>query len=257
MNQRQLKLTDYDGFVEKFKPKKTTDDCYTPQAVFEAVTEYVDKFVTPLAGREVVRPFWPGGDYQSRDYPPGCIVIDNPPFSILAEILRFYAANKIDFFLFANGLTLMNSKHPTLAYRIINHQVVFENGAIVYIGFVTNVKRGDEKIVLAGWLDNRIRQDNKKKTRKLKYPPEIQSAALMKKYVCEGVNMEIPEQACHPLAKGDEPFGGGFIVAAPVMEQLERARERLTVHRRMSPACNEMIRRINEANADTKITVSR
>ena len=26
---------DYDGFVEKFKPKKTTDDCYTPPAVYD------------------------------------------------------------------------------------------------------------------------------------------------------------------------------------------------------------------------------
>lgn len=24
------KFEDYEGFVEKFKPKKTTDDCYTP-----------------------------------------------------------------------------------------------------------------------------------------------------------------------------------------------------------------------------------
>lgn len=30
---RQLSFTDYEGFVEKFKPKKTTDDCYTPPAV--------------------------------------------------------------------------------------------------------------------------------------------------------------------------------------------------------------------------------
>ena len=28
---------DYDGFVEKFKPKKTTDDCYTPPAVYDYV----------------------------------------------------------------------------------------------------------------------------------------------------------------------------------------------------------------------------
>lgn len=32
---RQLSFTDYDGFVEKFKPKKTTDDCYTPPAFHE------------------------------------------------------------------------------------------------------------------------------------------------------------------------------------------------------------------------------
>lgn len=24
------KFNDYEGFVDKFKPKKTTDDCYTP-----------------------------------------------------------------------------------------------------------------------------------------------------------------------------------------------------------------------------------
>ena len=27
----------YEGFVEKFKPKLTTDDCYTPPAVYDAV----------------------------------------------------------------------------------------------------------------------------------------------------------------------------------------------------------------------------
>lgn len=33
----QKTLLDYAGFVEKFKPKKTTDDCITPDAVYEAV----------------------------------------------------------------------------------------------------------------------------------------------------------------------------------------------------------------------------
>lgn len=31
MSIRQQTFLDYDGFVEKFKPKKTTDDCYTPR----------------------------------------------------------------------------------------------------------------------------------------------------------------------------------------------------------------------------------
>ena len=84
---RQLSFTDYDGFCEKFKPKKTTDDCYTPPAVYDAVLDYVNRNVTPLEGREVVRPFWPGGDYERHEYPKGCIVIDNPPFSITAQIV--------------------------------------------------------------------------------------------------------------------------------------------------------------------------
>ena len=40
----QMTLADeseeYAAFVEKFKPKKTTDDCYTPPAVYEAVLNY-------------------------------------------------------------------------------------------------------------------------------------------------------------------------------------------------------------------------
>lgn len=30
MGIRQQTSDDYESFVEKFKPKKTTDDCYTP-----------------------------------------------------------------------------------------------------------------------------------------------------------------------------------------------------------------------------------
>lgn len=33
----------YKEFVDKFKPKKTTDDCYTPQIVYEAVKGWAVK----------------------------------------------------------------------------------------------------------------------------------------------------------------------------------------------------------------------
>ena len=52
----------YDEFVEKFKPKKTTDDCYTPPAVYEAVKDWVVKEYG-LEGKEIVRPFYPGGGF--------------------------------------------------------------------------------------------------------------------------------------------------------------------------------------------------
>ena len=35
----QEETVEYKGFVEKFKPKKTTDDCYTPLLIYEAVKE--------------------------------------------------------------------------------------------------------------------------------------------------------------------------------------------------------------------------
>ena len=51
------KNEDYQGFVDKFKPKKTTDDCYTPKPVYDVVLAWVDKHVG-IKGRKVVRPFY-------------------------------------------------------------------------------------------------------------------------------------------------------------------------------------------------------
>lgn len=94
-------------FLEKFKPKLTTDDCYTPENIYACVRDWaVDRY--GLAGAEVVRPFFPGGDYEHYDYPEGCVVIDNPPFSILSNICRFYDKRGIRYFLFAPALTLFS-----------------------------------------------------------------------------------------------------------------------------------------------------
>lgn len=93
-------FNDYEGFVEKFKPKKTTDDCYTPPAVYDYVLQYVADHCD-IDGMTVVRPFYPGGDYESLVYPDNCVVIDNPPFSIVSQIVRFYLKRGIKFFLFA------------------------------------------------------------------------------------------------------------------------------------------------------------
>lgn len=59
-------FTDYEGFVEKFEPKKTTDDCYTPEPVYQTVLEYVGTLVD-LSGLVVRRPFYPGGDSESEE----------------------------------------------------------------------------------------------------------------------------------------------------------------------------------------------
>ena len=42
-NSQRQKWIDYDGFVEKFKPKKTTDDCYTPETVYNAIRDWSAK----------------------------------------------------------------------------------------------------------------------------------------------------------------------------------------------------------------------
>ena len=94
----------YEEFVEKFKPKKTTDDCYTPPLVYDAVAEWVAKEYG-LNPENFVRPFYPGGDYEHYAYGDSAVVVDNPPFSMITKITQFYLSKNIPFFLFAPQLT--------------------------------------------------------------------------------------------------------------------------------------------------------
>ena len=82
--ERPQKNATYEEFVEKFKPKKTTDDCYTPPNVYNAIADWVANEYG-LDRSTFVRPFYPGGDYKTFDYPDNCAVVDNPPFSILSQ----------------------------------------------------------------------------------------------------------------------------------------------------------------------------
>jgi hypothetical protein len=90
-------FSDYDAFLDKFEDKKTTDDCYTPTDVMDVVISYVNENY-PLTKKKIVRPFFPGGDFESIDYTEDMVVIDNPPFSIISKICRYYLSNGIKFF---------------------------------------------------------------------------------------------------------------------------------------------------------------
>lgn len=140
---RAKKSATYEEFVEKFKPKKTTDDCYTPADVYEVVKD----FAVELWRREhsgtpfVMRPFYPGGDYQNETYPENAYVVDNPPFSIMAKILDFYKSRRIPYFLFTDGRTLFSysTAYRKPSFVVVGNNVVYENGARVNTGFITNV----------------------------------------------------------------------------------------------------------------------
>ena len=137
---------EYDAFVDKFKPKLTTDDCYTPQNIYETIRDWAVEHYG-LQGTQVVRPFYPGGDYEHETYPDGCVVIDNPPFSILSQICRFYMERGIRFFLFAPALTLFSIAAGTCNYLPMSCRITYENGADVRTSFVTNL--GAWKIEMA------------------------------------------------------------------------------------------------------------
>lgn len=62
---RQEGNEEYNEFLDKFEQAKTTDDCYTPDGVFEAVAEWVAKEYK-LDKKKFIRPFYPGGGLSKR-----------------------------------------------------------------------------------------------------------------------------------------------------------------------------------------------
>ena len=181
---------DHEAFVEKFKPKKTTDDCYTPQAVYDAVLAFVGRLVD-LTGRPVCRPFWPGYNYQEYPYPEGCVVVDNPPFSIYAQIVRWYLSRGIDFFLFSPSLTTF-VRGADVTYFITNASITYENGAVVNTSFVSNLVPG-----VRIWLNPDLRAaidacaPPPKMVPKNTYPDTVVTSAILGKIIDRHVELKI------------------------------------------------------------------
>lgn len=179
----------YENFVKKFERKKTTDDCYTPPRVYDAVLQYVENYILNPAGDSVknyniLRPFKPGGDYLKENYDDKTLVIDNPPFSLYSKIVRNYLNLKVKFFLFAPALTLF-VVNTECQYVITNSNIRYENGAIVRTSFATNLLPLNYKIILSGKLSGMIKeaQNFNKKKNALVMPAGYLSSAQLLKFV--------------------------------------------------------------------------
>ena len=219
----------YDEFVDKFKQKLTTDDCYTPPEVYKIVKDFVNEKVASLEGREVIRPFFPGGDFEDlKQYPAGCVVLDNPPFSIFSKIVRFYLEHGIDFFLFGPQLTLASSPKD-VCYIVADACVIYENGAVVRTGFITNMVH-DIRI----WVDSSIHkklidvQGTADELMKYKLPENVVTIARLGKLAARGRELKIRKNECefiHDLDGmkdgGKGLYGGGFLLSRLAEERLE------------------------------------
>ena len=209
----------YEEFVEKFKPKKTTDDCYTPPAVYEAVKDWVVKEYN-LEGKEIVRPFYPGGDFENYDYPADCVVIDNPPFSILTKICKWYIEKNIKFFLFAPQLTLFSIHLGS--FVITDSKITYENGAEVRTSFITNMDkykiRSAEELRLVIIKAQQV--EEKASLPKYEYPHHVITSTKLAKLVNRGLEFFFSDEdlsftrtldSQRPLKKA--LFGAGFLIS--------------------------------------------
>ncbi len=214
---------EYAAFVEKFKPKKTTDDCYTPKPVYDAILKWCAWRYALPESTVVCRPFRPGGDYERFDYPNGCVVIDNPPFSILSDILRFYNRHGIDYFLFAPALTLFsNGKNERTNFVVCGVQIVYENGAKVPTSFVTSL--GGNVIEVRGDLYRAVEAANGTAAPalpKYDYPDDVATAAGLQRISKRGGVFSVPRGDAlftrrldaQDKVKESGIFGGGFILS--------------------------------------------
>ena len=224
----QLTLFDngenYQGFVDKFKAAKTTDDCYRPENVYEAVAGWVAEEYH-LERARFMRPFYPGGDYEYETYPEGCVVVDNPPFSILQGIVRFYMARGILFFLFAPGLTLLRRRYDVCCVASDSF-ITYENGAVVRTGFVTNLEPGTV-MRSAPELYRRVKAANdanekalRRQAPKYSYPDEVCTAAMVNRYSHYGIEYRVRAGDCRIIsaldsqkAVGKSVFGYGLLLS--------------------------------------------
>lgn len=254
----------YEEFVAKFKKNapKTTDDCYTPQPVYEVVKEYALK----LAGLTEetctpVRPFYPGGDYRNYDYPADAYVIDNPPFSILSEIRQFYMERGIKYFLFAPALMCISQIDDTIICSFSD--IIYSNGATVKTSFVTNAANREFCLMTAPELKKQLKEifqhDRKiygKETRKLKsyiHPKNTFTARDLS--LTSRTYFFIRRRESRYVGKigSYKQFGGAYLLSDRAAAELEKARaaaEELrgkgAIKLYLSPEQEEILKQLNE-----------
>ena len=214
----------YEDFKEKFKPKRTTDDCYTPENIYDAIAGWVANEYN-LDRADFVRPFFPGESYQDRTYPEGCVVVDNPPFSILAEIITWYAQRGIRFFLFGPGLTIFSARNVDVTYICVGADITYANGAQVCTSFVTNLDNCRART--APDLYQLIEIQNDLNVRGGKAPPPryvfpdyVVTAAILQRWSKYGIEYRLEKDDCVRISAldsmkeaGKAIYGGGYLLS--------------------------------------------
>lgn len=223
---------EYKDFLDKFEIKKTTDDCYTPDNIYEVIAEYVCN-TYGVNKSDIVRPFYPGGDYTKFDYDGGKVVVDNPPFSIMAEILDFYIENDVPFFLFCEGKTAFgNMRRGGVSGIMTGSNITYENGANVLTSFLTNMD--ENKIKTSPELFKQIDEANKENLSEIhaqldryEYPPCVLTSTRVGDLSKYGIVLAFKQNEVSFIRAlesqkedGKAIYGGGFL--AP-MEPCELA----------------------------------
>lgn len=220
---------EYYDWLSKFETKKTTDDTFTPPAVYDVVVDYVNNHIVNLDGLKVVRPFYPNGDYTDlSQYDDNSIVIDNPPFSIMSQICQFYQQHGIQFFLFAPALVVFSAfrLNKGLTAIIASATIEYANGAKVPTNFITNLTP-HLTAKTAPELHQAL-QIKKANLPKYQYPANVVMVNTLQKLVKNGLDFEVSaDNSCFisqldsQKASKKTVFGGGLLVCDNTVKALQ------------------------------------
>ena len=256
---RQEGNDEYNAFLDKFEIAKTTDDCYTPDIVYDAVAEWVAEEYTADRAK-FVRPFYPGGDYQKEKYAAGAVVVDNPPFSILSEIVRFYSANGVRFFLFAPSLTLFSSAASENCTAITAGVIItYENGATVNTAFLTNLDDKNIRARTAPALTKRVQEAADEYSRELhkelpkySYPDNVVTSAIMCRWSKYDIDFQMPKAESENIGALDAQketgkgiYGKGYLLSDRMAAERAAAERAAAIAWPLSDREHEIIKELN------------
>lgn len=251
---------EYEAFLHKFDAVKTTDDCYTPDNIYDVVADWVAEEYG-LNRDNFVRPFFPGGDYIRHEYKPDSVVVDNPPFSILSEIINYYTKRKISYFLFAPAMTCFsNAATDGGAVLTCNAVITYENKATVPTAFVTSLEPEGVVARTVTELFRRVEEANNENLKAMKadlpkysYPDHVITAAIMHRWCKYGVEFTLKKEDCVKIdaldmqkAQGKAIFGKGFLLSDRAAAERAAAERAAAVRWELSDREKEIVKRLGK-----------
>lgn len=221
---------EYLDYLKKFNTVKTPDDTFTPPKIYDAVKQWCMKEYGIPDNAQIIRPFRPDGNYQKEKYPNNCVVIDNPPFSILAEILRWYIEHHIKFFLFCEGKSILGYNIEGVCHIIVGTDIIYDNGAVVNTGFLTNMS--DYLIQTRPDLKEQIEEASditRKDNTKIEWPQEVLTIGKLKKLATHGQDIRLTQNQLQFTRKiGDQGlYGAGYLMSHDTTIQIQNSLDKV------------------------------
>lgn len=103
-------------------------------------------YSSTLSGYTAIEPFYNGNDYTAIDYT-NKVVVDEPPFSQLMDILNYYRTNGVYFFLYIPALcdiTALTRHNRTLIDT--GATLIKQNDVTTFTSFITNLEPSNVKL---------------------------------------------------------------------------------------------------------------